>query len=554
MLALPLKQVKKESGKVLVTVLVKAQQEDVFQLFYTTAIEENFNPKNTVSRKVKASNDFQQLIFEAPSKMALRNIRLDLGQNREQKSVEVTSISIKTDVGEHVFRQPLSAYFQFNEYVSVGDSGAFVLTEVDGKYDPFIYAKDLSAHLASIGSSNISALSAYLLAALISVAVCLLIFFGLELNTWNDYFQLAFILGFFAVLLFPILGMNFDISPKIESNEKRKKAVKPEFELTQQYFERFERYFNDNFGFREVLIAVGNELKFFKFQSSPHPDRALQGREGWLFHNNDVAYENYSHNDLLSRNELFTLVSDLEMRQNRLKNQGIEYFYTYWPGKYTIYPEYLPETMQMQVKDTFSLMDQLIRFVKETNSPLRIIDVKDRLLAEKKKNQLYQKFDTHWNACGAFVAYQAFFDSTFDVLGVKPLSIDDYEVIWKESDKGDLIDQLGIVNKASFVDKHPTLKLAVKTPGFRYLDEKGFPERTKITHCKFCKDGRKVLIFRDSYVSLFLPFLSLHFKDVVYIWTAYDQEIVDRVKPDIIIDAAVERLRLVKKEEEEKVQ
>ena len=51
----------------------------------------------------------------------------------------------------------------------------------------------------------------------------------------------------------------------------------------------------------------------------------------------------------------------------------------------------------------------------------------------------------------------------------------------------------------------------------------------------------KLLVFRDSFFTAVEPFVSRNFSKSMYIWTSYDQNVVDNENPDIVIWEVVER-------------
>nr|WP_255535139.1 hypothetical protein [Cellulophaga sp. E16_2] len=217
-----------------------------------------------------------------------------------------------------------------------------------------------------------------------------------------------------------------------------------------------------------------------------------------------------------------------------------KYFLAFWPNKHTIYPEYLPNTMSVQIKDTISRVDQISDYLKLTNSPIKLLDSRSVLINNKVNQQLYYKFDTHWNDYGAFLGYQNFFNENKSELGITPKSLDDFNIEWTEFKKDGLIRMLGVVNNGYFSEKAPDFELKENKDQIEYLSIKGFPESTKITRNKYCGNKLKVLVFRDSFTSNLIQFFSLHFYEVTYIW-GHGERYVDELKPDIIIEGYVER-------------
>jgi len=53
---------------------------------------------------------------------------------------------------------------------------------------------------------------------------------------------------------------------------------------------------------------------------------------------------------------------------------------------------------------------------------------------------------------------------------------------------------------------------------------------------------QRAVMFRDSFVSWLIPFLSEHFSRIVYSWeNSFDHELVGRKHPDVVIHEMVER-------------
>lgn len=49
-------------------------------------------------------------------------------------------------------------------------------------------------------------------------------------------------------------------------------------------------------------------------------------------------------------------------------------------------------------------------------------------------------------------------------------------------------------------------------------------------------------MFRDSFADLLIPLLSEHFQRIVFSWQyTFDRDIVEREKPDVVIQEMVER-------------
>ena len=327
----------------------------------------------------------------------------------------------------------------------------------------------------------------------------------------------------------------------VENCEKRELYTLPTFSISEKFIDDFENYFDDNFGLRNSLINWGSSIKVNLFKSSVHPQNVKFGKSGWLFYNkiDGGIFNSYAHRNLLSNEELKSLVEVWENRKINLESKGIKYIMAVWPNKSTIYPEHIPLTMKAQIKDTLSKTNQILNFLHSSKSSIPFITVRTNLLEEKKKNKLYRKLDTHWNQVGAFYAYQYFMEKTSDILGVVPYNLEDFTIKYHCESKGDLLSVLGICETNSFSETNPTLQLTDNN--LTITKSEGKYKNSLTFKNKKCDNRLKVLIFRDSFTDALIPFFKNHFYETHFVWFDYQKHIVDTLKPDIVITSFVER-------------
>jgi hypothetical protein len=107
---------------------------------------------------------------------------------------------------------------------------------------------------------------------------------------------------------------------------------------------------------------------------------------------------------------------------------------------------------------------------------------------------------------------------------------------------GDLAGMMGLrrvmrEEDLSLRPKRPRLARVVDPAGAGELDELG----RLVTEIPNSTLPRAV-IFRDSFTSRLVPFLSEHFSRAVYLWqNDFDAQVVDAEKPDIVIQEIVGR-------------
>src|SRR5690606_13131154 len=350
-----------------------------------------------------------------------------------------------------------------------------------------------------------------------------------------------YIVVFIGLLLSPTAFKAFMTDERVNNIENRELASMPDFSLSEDFAENFETYYNDNFGLRNNLIEWSSKLKINLFRSSPRPNEVKFGKSQFLFYNktNDI-FDNYTHRDLMTADNLNTYGNKLLDRKRELDSMGIQYVFGFWPNKHTIYSELLPYSMSSQIIGNTSLADQLVGFFKQNSTPF--FDVRKDLIASKKEGLLYHKLDTHWNNRGAFYAYQAFCSKTYSTLKLTPYSKNQFKVEEKSLNNGDLTILLGVNEIIGYKDIDYEYTPKNKSMSFTKIDNpEGFPTRAILTRNENSDNRKKVLIFKDSFITNLIQVLSLHYYEIVYVHGSYDSSIVSKVKPDIVINCRVER-------------
>jgi len=214
------------------------------------------------------------------------------------------------------------------------------------------------------------------------------------------------------------------------------------------------------------------------------------------------------------------------------------------PNKSTIYPEYLPSGLH-QIRPQ-SRLDQLLDYLR-TRSTFRILDLRPALVAAKSGGRLYHKTDSHWNDAGAFVAYRQILRELgriYPVLHPRPLS--DFFVKNETTPGGDLAIMLGfpdILKEEQVILEPRTGPRAVISEPSRKISPWVMRSATESPVAA----PLKVLMLRDSFGHELMNFLSEHFARIVYHWDVrfiFDTSLIEREKPDIVIEEMVERFLL----------
>ena len=214
---------------------------------------------------------------------------------------------------------------------------------------------------------------------------------------------------FLAALSLPLTGMLLNLDHDAPSGENRTLAAWPHFQWDVASLralpEQLTRYFEDHFAFRVRLVRWQAIVRLRALGVSPSTS-VIKGRDGWLFYADDGAMEDYAEAPPFTDAELEVWRNTLQDTSDWLRAERITYLFVIAPDKHVIYPEYMPETIR---RAAISRIDQLVSDLRQ-HSTVRVVDLRQALLAAKTRERLYHRTDTHWNDRGAFVGYQTIRD------------------------------------------------------------------------------------------------------------------------------------------------
>jgi len=311
-----------------------------------------------------------------------------------------------------------------------------------------------------------------------------------------------------------------------------------------QFQKNFETYYNDHFGFREVLIdRYHREMK--KRFGQPGVPSIVAGKEGWYFWIGNNLLDDFRGRLPLTEPQLRSWKEDFGRKRDWLAKQGIRYLFVSVPDKQTVYPEYLPDHLQ-KAKGTTRL-EQLTEYLKQ-DPPGEILDLRSSLLNAKSEMRLYQKTDTHWNDYGAFVAYREIVHKISPWFPKEQFKLDFcFQESMGEGPAGDLTRILGL--NETLKEMFPLLKerhFCARPIELTLAVENVRKSKESEPFMRGCPDSRlRALVFRDSFFGRIEPFFSENFRQVVYLWQPYDQKtaklLIDYLHPDLVIEEGIER-------------
>ena len=304
------------------------------------------------------------------------------------------------------------------------------------------------------------------------------------------------------------------------------------------YPNRLGHWFDDHFGLRSLLVRWYGESRLLLMGVSP-TTAVLKGRDGWFFYADDKAIEDYVSNDPLTDEALLNWRTEITKVQQWLRARGIGYVFTLAPDKHFVYPEEMPPAV-VRI-GAMSRTDQVYGSLGDLSA---LVDVRPVLDAAKARERIYFKTDTHWNDRGAQAAYEALIGAArAQVAAIPPAwSRADFSPTVRMVEAGDLAGMMGLRR----VMQEEDLSLAPLRPRLaRVVDPEGADKLAEVGRLVTEIPGStlpRAVIFRDSFTSRLVPFLSEHFSRAVYLWqNDFDAQVVEQERPAIVIQEIVGR-------------
>lgn len=384
-----------------------------------------------------------------------------------------------------------------------------------------------------------------------------------EMRSGRRKFDAALVALFVIALCVPTIGRLTGWAPPFDpSFEKRAAATFPVLHGRRYgpliiprkgnllaFPNAFDAYFGDQLGFRANLVGLYTRAAaagwvpptLTKSSGGAAHGPVLVGRDGWLYLNG-ACVENYRNTRPFSEAELDAWVTAVKQRRDWLAQRGIAYLFFVAPDKQTIYPEFLPRSVN-QVRPQ-SRLDQLMEHLRGVEG-LTAIDLRPALLAGKAHSQTYYRIDTHWNERGAWIGYQEICRSLAkQIPQMRPLTLDDFAFTPLESRQGDLS---LMIPASTWTESNPERVVRKGSERWtvrevNHVLKNGEYGSGRRTENPTVPAGRTVVI-HDSFFWSLAPYLSEHWREMAQVNNSvvFPTELIEREQPLLVIDEYVER-------------
>ena len=207
-----------------------------------------------------------------------------------------------------------------------------------------------------------------------------------------------------TLLVLPVLQMQTGIFEVRKLQGYVYPHEKPDFNvkdwLSGSFQNRYDLYFENNFGLRPWLVRINNQISF-SISGKPKASDVVIGKENYLYELNYMkAYNgwNFLGNELLTGK-----IDSLERIKDSLQKYHTDLIICLAAGKGSFYPEYFPDKYYGHRSDTTNYLFYRRAF-RERN--FNLIDFNDWFLKMKDTSRyiLLPKYGIHWSQYGAWLA------------------------------------------------------------------------------------------------------------------------------------------------------
>ncbi len=271
----------------------------------------------------------------------------------------------------------------------------------------------------------------------------------MRFNKSNIYKLSIIVVGFMMLCVPCVVGYKMRGTQVKAVDENRTLDEWPEGSILQvftsdgSYCTGIENYFNDRFGFRDLMIRTKNQIQYSVFGITPG---IYVGEDGYLSYQSIVAKAQIS-NERMTEEELKGMVTSFEGVADYLDEKGIAFFFLLAPQKNEVFPERCTDfPVDRPSPNNY---EKLCSFIQESDVISdNFIDAESILYDAEDNYPTFYKTDFHWNSYGATVVYTdvvnacAAYDGLDAVFGP-----DDYTVVEQEGFRGTQLNDMPLLSQ-----------------------------------------------------------------------------------------------------------
>lgn len=168
--------------------------------------------------------------------------------------------------------------------------------------------------------------------------------------------------------------------------------------------EEYEKWFNQEFGFRNFLVRFNNQISFSFFKKAKARD-VVVGKKNYLFERKYIqAATKSDFMGIETVQNKFQLIGEL---QDTLSAYGVDLILVFAPGKASFFKEYIPDRFKQ--KDNQGNLDLFIKTAR--GNQISYLDLNSWFIHAKDSTRypLYPQYGIHWSDYGSLLAADTLF-------------------------------------------------------------------------------------------------------------------------------------------------
>jgi hypothetical protein len=205
-----------------------------------------------------------------------------------------------------------------------------------------------------------------------------------------------------------------------------------------------EKYFNDQFGFRNDFVRLHNQIGYSLFKKM-NANGVVVGKDSYLFEKPYIEClfgENYVGDSII-----IDRVRKLKMLRDTFNRMGKHLVVVLAPNKARFFPQMIPN--DLRTKQTTTNYDQYVKYFAENQVPILDCNAYFLHISDTSRYDLFPKYGTHWSMYGGSLIRDSLVNIIEDVSGkplpkfAKTIRLSDYP----EYTDADIGDGLNLIQK-----------------------------------------------------------------------------------------------------------
>ena len=273
--------------------------------------------------------------------------------------------------------------------------------------------------------------------------------------------------GILLFLLLPLVQHHLGICESEKLNGALVPAQKEWFSVRSwwsgRYQEAYEKWFNENFGFRNDLVRMHNQIAYSVYGKAK-ANGVVIGKDGYLFEENYVL--TYTGKDFVGMNVVEQNTDKLKQLQDSLEQRGVTLLVCLAAGKASYFPEFIPDEYGKAADTTnYQMYADAMR-----RKNINLVDCNSwfRQMKATAQYPLYPKTGIHWSRYGSMLVL----DSLIHYVE-KKRNVDMPGIVWEGVEMSDSLrspdDDIGLGMNLTW----PLQGYAMAYPKYHFEDTTG---------------------------------------------------------------------------------